>query len=146
MGFHKDSTCYSLGNGVDVNVVYEQLNKLQSAQSDFKWNDEVKKCWILSVMDESVIYYAAPQLDDEYVPHQQSLWISVHGSLPAPEIYVNLQEMPSDDNNEQRFDLNRNSLQAIDEHIEQTANGQGVTVVDNEEEEEEEDESLSDLD
>merc|ERR1719229_199358 len=45
-------------------------------------------------MDANVIYYAAPQYDDheEYIPNDERLWISVHGSLPVPNIDPSVSE------------------------------------------------------
>eukprot|EP01083_Nonionella_stella_P221372 790946_1 len=87
-----ENESYVLSNGVQVDAVYEQLKRLQSVEANFRWKDDIKHCWTISNMDRSAIYYAAPMTKDyvEYIPNQKGFWISVHGSLPAPDIYANL--------------------------------------------------------
>ncbi len=99
--FFKEKKSYALDKDISVEMVYSQLRKLQSAEANFQWNESIDKCWILSNMDGSAIYYAAPQSEkyNKCIPNKNE-WISVHGSLPLPEIYANLLETgnaPSDD-------------------------------------------------
>eukprot|EP00483_Globobulimina_turgida_P001466 UN01468 len=90
--FRENSMIYALDKDIDVEQVYTQLKRLQSAQANFEWHESIKKCWIISNMDGSAIYYAAPMTKkyEKYIPNNKNEWISVHGSLPSPELYVNL--------------------------------------------------------
>merc|ERR1712176_324641 len=99
----RENVSYSMENDVDVNDIYVQLTKLQGLNANFRWNDNVKKCWIISNMDGSAIYYAAPQIDNEFIPNNKNLWISVHGSLPTPDIYPNLLESSFAPDGNERF-------------------------------------------
>jgi len=164
----RENKSYSMENGVDCDLVYNQLTNLKSAETDFRWNENVKKCWIISNMDEPMtIYYAAPQTveNEEYIPNDKDLWISVHGSLPSPDIYQNLLESSLPPDKDEEFGNNGNkdkdkkrknisnlsSLQPITESEDNDIDGNKVIDInDNEDqeenEEEDEDESLSDLD
>ena len=103
----RETQSYSMENGVSVDDVYQQLTKLGAKEANFRWNDKVKECWIISNMAASHIYYAAPQHKEfntiDYIPSNNKLWISVHGSSPGPEIYPNLMEESKPPDNEEEF-------------------------------------------
>eukprot|EP01084_Bolivina_argentea_P038406 70999_1 len=46
-------------------------------------------CWIISDIDNEIIYYAAPQINNEYIPNDYQ-WMTINGIKPMPQIFVNL--------------------------------------------------------
>eukprot|EP01084_Bolivina_argentea_P253445 425709_1 len=101
----KENISYSLDKGIDVEQVYSQLKKLQSAEANFRWDKNINNCWIISDMDGKTIYYAAPQSNkyNNYIPNDKNIWISVHGSLPSPDIYANLLEQSNPPDKDETF-------------------------------------------
>lgn len=83
--FTETGTYYSIRKNVKVSNVYKQLEALQSKNASFKWNKDIQRCWIISDMDASHIYYAAPMEYSDKIPSNFG-WISVHGSEPGPVI------------------------------------------------------------
>ena len=59
------------------------MQALQSSNASFQWPNDIKRCWIISDMDSTHIYYAAPMQFSDKIPANFG-WISVHGSKPVP--------------------------------------------------------------
>ena len=148
----RENISYSMENGVSVDDVYNQLIKLQAKEANFRWNENIKKCWIISNMEGTAIYYAAPQ-NKEYdtmdnIPNDNKLWISVHGSLPGPDIFANLAEdtKPPDDTEEFGNVTPRDNSFINNDKNKSVASLQSITETMDGMNDEEDDESLSDLD
>ena len=81
--FNESGNQYAIEGNINVSKVYNQLTQLKSKNSNFRWNDDITECWIVSDMDAEHVYYAAPMQFHDKIPSNFS-WISVHGSDPAP--------------------------------------------------------------
>lgn len=152
----READSYSMENGVSVDDIYRQLSNAPNCEhSDFRWPDEVDKCWTITNLDGSVIYYAAPHLQTkesaQYIPSDKGEWIAVHGTSPSPNIYPDTTKESTPPSNDEPFgnaaEKEENgckpTLQPIAESEDQST--ENVKEQDKEEEEEEDDESLSDI-
>lgn len=78
----EESASFSLVSNFRVDRIYDQIN------DDFRWADDILRCWIICDMDEKLIYYASPKTNDDFIPNEG--WVCVHGSLPLPCLQINI--------------------------------------------------------
>eukprot|EP00486_Rosalina_sp_Unknown_P001104 CAMPEP_0201574640 /NCGR_PEP_ID=MMETSP0190_2-20130828/19268_1 /ASSEMBLY_ACC=CAM_ASM_000263 /TAXON_ID=37353 /ORGANISM="Rosalina sp." /LENGTH=145 /DNA_ID=CAMNT_0048003173 /DNA_START=493 /DNA_END=930 /DNA_ORIENTATION=+ len=111
-------------------------------------------------MEGSHIYYAAPQHEQydtmNYIPSDNKLWISVHGSSPGPEIYPNLMEESKPPDNEDEFgnvtprnnnNTNKKAGASISslQSVKEADNPKDETVLEDQNENEDDDDDESEL-
>jgi len=93
--FFTEHGSYCLNNDLNVQDVCKELKHLNDFKNLKYWNDELnqnmleQKCWTITNLDQDVIYYAAPLVQNSLLDIPNYNWISVHGSSPAPNLRIN---------------------------------------------------------
>ena len=87
------------------------MDKINEPNSQkFRWNENISKCWIITNIDKTGIYYASPQRNDKFIPHLSKDWIPINGPSPSPNLMKNLlhenDESPLENENEIEFNNN----------------------------------------
>eukprot|EP01083_Nonionella_stella_P061331 159847_1 len=149
--FNESSQHFCLKNNIPVQIVHEKMRE-RSRQRKWDTSVQFQTCWVLTSIDNDVIYYAAPEINKGYIPNDNTQWIAVSGALPTPQIYVNLMDHTSEPDTEEQFgnvELKPSHQETItfsDTESKENEEDNGIIVHKAHDDDDDEESQISDLD